>query len=66
MKAITDAMESTRLAVGRRVGASAIADGERPECEACRQGQSTWYPALRFRSTKGPGGLIRFLAIPAA
>lgn len=38
----------TRVAVGQRVGASAVAGCGRPACEACRQGQSTWCPAHTF------------------
>jgi propanol-preferring alcohol dehydrogenase len=38
----------TRVRVGQRVGASAIAGCGRPECEACRQGQSTWCSSFKF------------------
>jgi len=38
----------TRVRAGQRVGVSAIAGCGRPECEACRQGQSTWCPSLRY------------------
>lgn len=38
----------TRVKVGQRVGASAIAGCGRPECEACRQGQSTWCSAFKY------------------
>ena len=38
----------TGLRVGQRVGVSAIAGCGRPDCEACRQGQSTWCPTYKF------------------
>lgn len=38
----------TRVRVGQRVGASAIAGCGRPECAACRQGQSTWCSSMAF------------------
>jgi threonine dehydrogenase-like Zn-dependent dehydrogenase len=38
----------TRVRVGQRVGVSAIAGCGRAECEACRQGQSTWCPSFRY------------------
>ncbi len=38
----------TRVSPGQRVGVSAIAGCGRPDCDPCRQGQSTWCPAFRF------------------
>jgi threonine dehydrogenase-like Zn-dependent dehydrogenase len=38
----------TRVRVGQRVGASAIAGCGSPECAACRQGQSTWCPRFAY------------------
>ncbi|MEW6750139.1 MAG: zinc-binding dehydrogenase [Candidatus Latescibacterota bacterium] len=38
----------SRVKLGQRVGVSAIAGCGRPECAACRQGQSTWCPDRRF------------------
>jgi threonine dehydrogenase-like Zn-dependent dehydrogenase len=37
-----------RVRVGQRVGVSAIAGCGEPECMACRHGQSTWCPRMRF------------------
>jgi propanol-preferring alcohol dehydrogenase len=38
----------TRVRIGQRVGASAIAGCGRPECDACRQGQSTWCSSFKY------------------
>jgi propanol-preferring alcohol dehydrogenase len=38
----------TGVREGQRVGVSAIAGCGRPECEACRQGQSTWCPGMAY------------------
>lgn len=38
----------SRVQVGQRVGASAIAGCGLPDCAACRQGQSTWCPSLKY------------------
>jgi threonine dehydrogenase-like Zn-dependent dehydrogenase len=37
-----------KVRVGQRVGVSAIAGCGRPECEACRQGQSTWCSGFKY------------------
>ena len=46
VEALGDGVEGLRL--GDRVGVSAIAGCGQPDCDACRQGQSTWCPHFRF------------------